>query len=160
MIQPEKPLAAAKNTHGCAVVLGGRGVLILGPSGSGKTSLCFGLVETYQGKGLEALWVSDDQVYLENQKTCLIAEAPQSIAGKAELFGHGIIDVEWQPSTTIDLVVNLVDGTLPERMPVPKTMTLMDVSIPGIEVPSRHEALAIRLVAAKLDALFPKARQI
>lgn len=145
------------NHHASAVLLGERGVLIEGRSGSGKTSLCHGLIDHFKTMGKPAFWISDDQVLLSLNQGRLRVTAPQAIAGKAELYGHGIVDVAYKPEAFIDLLVRLVPDECLERMPDRRLAEFRDgenrTGLPLIEVPERHENQAVRLVAAKLAEL-------
>ena len=137
--------------HACAIVIGGKGILITGPSGSGKTSLAFGLMERCQRENLEAAFIADDQVLVHRDENLLVIEAPSAIAGKAELHGFGIIDVQYQSKATIHLIVRLVDAELIERYPEPSFEEIEQVSLPRIDVPRQHEQNAARIVMAALN---------
>jgi len=138
------------NCHCCVVEIAGIGIMIRGSSGSGKTSLALGLVDSLSASGHEAILVTDDQALLEAHGTALIAHAPGSIAGKAELHGFGIIDVKHKDSTSIGLVVNLVDQTDIERMPEEKHVSLNGIRLKSVDVPIRHEQQSLRIVRALL----------
>ena len=142
-----------KNLHACAIAIGGKGILITGPSGSGKTSLAFGLMERCHRENLEAVFIADDQVLARRNGASLVAETPPAIAGKAELHGFGIIDVEHQSSAVIHLIVRLVDADAIERYPEPSFEQIEQVSIPRIDVPRQHEENAARIVMAALNRM-------
>ena len=141
---------STKNYHACALEIAEIGMLVEGPSGSGKTSLMLGLLEKAEQMELSASLVADDQVLLEQESGNITANVPESIAGKLELFGFGIVELPFQPKTMIKLVVRLADQTEIERMPENKITQLCGVSIPVIEVPQQHEQLAVRCVYAWL----------
>ncbi|MGB7288265.1 MAG: HPr kinase/phosphatase C-terminal domain-containing protein [Salaquimonas sp.] len=146
------------NHHGSMLQVSGRGVLIEGASGSGKTSLALGLIDWFKAKGHGALMVSDDQVILSHGEAdgtlFLKADAPETIKGKVELYGLGIVDTPSIRSSQVDLIVRLIPDQLIERMPEERYDQLRGVLIPLLEVPERHEAQSIRLVNAKLELLF------
>lgn len=148
------PNTKGKNYHACLVQLEGKGVLITGSSGAGKTSLALGLLERLERNGKPAFFVCDDQVILNVQNNRLTGSAPETIAGKAEVFGFGIIDVTYVPSSRIDLVVQLQSDEEIERLPDPDHVQLLEIKVPCISVPERHENQAARIVLAKLSALF------
>lgn len=147
------------NHHACAIEIEGVGLLIEGPSGSGKSSLAHGLIDYFITRAKPASWISDDQVLLEIRDGLLLATAPVAIAGKAEVYGHGIIDVVSKGETWPGLVVRLVADENMERMPPSRFAEFVDandmqrVCVPLIEAPVQHEAQAVRIVAAKLKQL-------
>lgn len=142
---------AANINHHCTVIeLDGLGIAIEGPSGSGKTSLAFGLIEAAGSKGLVACFVCDDQALLEVRSGEILAHAPESIAGKAELHGFGIVDIDHKPQTRLGLLARLTGKVA--RMPEQHEANLLGVSLPMIEVPARHESQSARIVFAWLEA--------
>jgi HPr kinase/phosphorylase len=101
--------------HGTAISIDGHGVLILGESGSGKSDLALRLID----RG--AILVSDDIVYLETHGDCpMLVHAP-SIAGKIEVRGVGICDVNFIPSAPLRLVVEFANA--PDRLPAENACT-------------------------------------
>lgn len=95
--------------HGTAISIDGHGVLILGESGSGKSDLALRLIDR------SAVLVSDDIVYLESHGDSLSLVHAPSIAGKIEVRGVGICDVDFTPSAPLRLVVEFANA--PDRMP-------------------------------------------
>lgn len=138
------------NYHCCVIVVDQNGILIEGPSGSGKTSLAMGLIDNFKQNNIEAALVSDDQAFLSVEKSALIATAPKAIAGKVEIRGFGICNVDHLNNTEIALIVGLEEDELIERMPKKETKKLLGVSLPFLKLPKRHEAQAIRIVRAWL----------
>ena len=81
-------------THHCCIIeINNQGIMIEGKAGSGKTSLAFGLLERAEQLGLKAFWIADDQAHLETNDGCLVARVPETLAGKVELRGFGILQV-------------------------------------------------------------------
>ncbi len=159
MVEGETSKAAqGHNYHACAIEIAGIGLLVEGRSGSGKTSLCHGLIDHYIKLGVPAIWVSDDQVLLDVRNGDFVANAPAPIAGKAELYGLGIVDVPYKDATWIALVVRLMDDRAIERMPelcqADFSLCGGKVSLPLIEVPERHENQSIRLVSTVLSRMY------
>lgn len=122
--------------------------MIEGAAGCGKTSLALGLIERTQAQGISAVLVSDDQAYLSREDGKLIARVPETIAGKAELRGYGIIDVEHIASGHVSLVVQMKDDDCIERLPEPRTVIREDLEVPAVDVPIKHEEQAARIVLA------------
>jgi len=81
------------------VVVDGRAVLIGGPSGSGKSDLALRLLD----RGFKL--VSDDRTLVRRDGERLIASAPPNIAGKLEIRGLGIVDMDNVDNVPIALFV-------------------------------------------------------
>src|SRR5690242_16329827 len=82
------PRLSAETVHASTVASDGRAVLISGPSGSGKSDLALRLLD----RGFTL--VSDDQTIVRRDGNRLIATAPPTIAGKLEVRGIGIVDID------------------------------------------------------------------
>lgn len=95
--------------HASCVVIEGRGLLIAGPSGSGKSDLAMRLID----RG--ATLLSDDGVDIANDAGRLIATPPATIAGRIEVRGIGIVDIEHAERAPLALKLHL--GEQPARMP-------------------------------------------
>ncbi len=95
--------------HGTAISIGGHAVLIMGESGSGKSDLALRLID----RG--AILISDDVVFLETRDNAPILTVAPNIAGKIEVRGVGIFDVDFIASAPLRLVVEFVDA--PDRLP-------------------------------------------
>src|SRR6266566_4511248 len=95
------PRLSAETLHTSAVALEGRAVLISGPSGSGKSDLALRLLD----RGF--VLVSDDQTIVRKEGDRLVASAPPTIAGKLEVRGIGIVEMERTENVPIALVVEL-----------------------------------------------------
>jgi len=95
--------------HGTAISIGGHAVLIMGDSGSGKSDLALRLFD----RG--AILISDDVVFLKTRDNTPILTVAPNIAGKIEVRGVGIFDVDFIASAPLRLVVEFVDA--PDRLP-------------------------------------------
>src|SRR5689334_2442503 len=95
------PRLSAETMHASTVALDGRAVLITGLSGSGKSDLTLRLLD--RGFSL----VSDDRTIVRLSGDRLIASAPPNIAGKLEVRGIGIVDMEAVNDVPVALVVEL-----------------------------------------------------
>ena len=95
------PRLSAETIHASTVSLDGRAVMITGPSGSGKSDLALRLLD--RGFSL----VSDDQTIVRRDGERLLASPPPQIAGKLEIRGIGIVEMEWASDVPVALLVEL-----------------------------------------------------
>src|SRR3954465_12391065 len=103
------PRLSAETLHASTVAIDGRAVLITGPSGSGKSDLTLRLLD----RGFTL--VSDDQTLVRKDGDRLIASAPPNIAGKLEIRGIGIVDMETVGDAPVALLVELTSEI--QRLP-------------------------------------------
>lgn len=123
--------------HASAVAVGPRGVLIMGRSGSGKSALALNLM------AMGATLVSDDQVLLSLSPDGLVARPPDTIRGRIEARGVGLLNAETCDSARIVLVVQM-DRNETERLPIPRSKTILNQQIPLLHMSeSDHFAAAI-----------------
>jgi serine kinase of HPr protein (carbohydrate metabolism regulator) len=109
---------ARKLVHGTCVALGRRGALLRGESGAGKSDLALRFLALTGDGELRPILVADDQVLVEaNGKGQLFASPPQTIAGKIEIRGLGIVVVPYLPEAELMLVCDLVNEEDVPRMP-------------------------------------------
>ncbi len=110
--------------HATCVEIDGRGVLIEGPSGSGKSDLALRLIS--QGARL----VSDDYVELLSKGGHLTATTPEKIAGKMEVRGVGLVDVDYINEVKIALLIELTPRDEILRLPDPRHKKLEGNQLP------------------------------
>lgn len=113
----------AENLHATTVALGDHGVAILGPPGAGKSDLALRLID----RG--AVLVSDDQTLLEVRDGQVIAAPPDSIAGKLEVRGIGIVDLPFRAGVPLRLLVELRPQQEIERLPADERRVLCGVPL-------------------------------
>lgn len=139
------PRLSAETLHSSTVAGEGRAVLITGPSGSGKSDLALRLLD----RGFTL--VSDDQTIVRRDGDRLIATAPPTIAGKLEVRGIGIVEVERASDVPVALVVEL--RTDIQRMPDDgRERLILGISVPLISVDAMT-ASAPSKVALALDRM-------
>ena len=109
MIPERGPRLSAETVHASTVARDGRAVLITGPSGAGKSDLALRLLD----RGF--ILVSDDQTIVKKDGNRLVASAPPTIAGKLEIRGIGIVEMERTDSAPVALIVELTGDI--QRMP-------------------------------------------
>ena len=99
-----------ERVHATAIAVGDRAALIRGSSGSGKSDLalrCLGLGPSALVRGAVKL-VSDDQVVLKHEGSCLRASAPPQLRGKLEIRGLGILEVDGVTEANVVYLMGLV----------------------------------------------------
>jgi len=139
------PRLSAETVHASTVASDGRAVLITGPSGAGKSDLTLRLLD----RGFTL--VSDDQTIVKRDGDRLIASAPATIAGKLEIRGIGIVEMETMEDVPIALVVELTTDI--ERLPDDsRDRLILDIRVPLISIDAMI-ASAPSKVAIALDRL-------
>jgi serine kinase of HPr protein (carbohydrate metabolism regulator) len=136
---------SSENHHASTVALKGRAVLITGPSASGKSDLALRLID----RGFTL--VSDDQTIVRREGDRLIASAPPNIAGKLEIRGVGIVDMDTAKDVPIALVVQLTSEI--ERLPDERReRPILGVNLPLVSVDALTASAASK-VSLALDRL-------
>ena len=139
------PRLSAETLHASTVAIDGRAVLITGPSGSGKSDLALRLLD----RGFTL--VSDDQTIVKRSGDRLIATAPPTIAGKLEIRGIGIVEMEHADHAPVALVVELTSDI--QRLPDDsRERPILGVSVPLISIDALT-ASAPSKVALALDRM-------
>lgn len=146
----------AELVHGTCVALGQRAVLLRGPPGSGKSDLAlrFLFLARRGPAALEApVLVADDQVRLVRDGGRILAAPPESIRGKIEVRGVGIVGVKSIAQSELVLVADLVDAAATERLPEPgRTVRLLGVDLPLLHLAARENSAPIKLALALAHA--------
>lgn len=128
---PETDGAAASTAereitiHASCVAHDGRAVLIRGASGSGKSGLAVQLI------ALGARLVADDRTRLWPEKGRVVADVPDTIRGRIEVRGVGILSAPPAGPQPLALVVDM-DRLEQKRLPPPRRTSLAGVSLPLI----------------------------
>jgi serine kinase of HPr protein (carbohydrate metabolism regulator) len=138
-------LLSGESIHASTVAIDGRAVLITGPSGSGKSDLALRLLD----RGFTL--VSDDQTVVRRSDDRLIASAPAQIAGKLEVRGLGIVEIEAQDDVPVALVVELTSAI--ERIPDDnRERSILGIRVPIVSIDAMT-ASAPSKVALALDRM-------
>jgi serine kinase of HPr protein (carbohydrate metabolism regulator) len=138
-------LLSSETVHASTVASDGRAVLISGPSGSGKSDLTLRLLD----RGFTL--VSDDQTIVRREGDRLIASSPPTIAGKLEIRGIGIVDMETVSDVPIALYVELTSEIM--RLPDDRReRPVLGVNLPLVSVDAMTASAASK-VSLALDRL-------
>jgi serine kinase of HPr protein (carbohydrate metabolism regulator) len=109
--------------HASCVVIGGRAVLLAGRSGSGKSDLALRLID----RGAQLL--CDDYTQVTRRRDGrLIATPSPRIAGKMEVRGVGIVEMDHAAEAEIALYCDLEAPV--ERLPAASTRRLVGMDVP------------------------------
>ena len=109
--------------HATTIAYRSRAALIRGASGSGKSALALQLI------ALGAQLVADDRTTIRRTGDILIADVPQSIRGKIEARGVGILAATPAGPTPLALIIDM-DTEETERLPPQREEALMGVTLP------------------------------
>lgn len=127
--------------YATTVAIGNHAVLLMGPSGSGKSDLALRLID----RGAQL--ISDDYTNLDLHDGTLLASPPETIAGKIEVRGVGIVEMPHIDRVVAALVVQL--GSPVERMPLlPSVMTIAGIDLPEIKLAAFEQSAPIKVEVA------------
>ncbi|MGV8928425.1 MAG: HPr kinase/phosphorylase [Brevundimonas sp.] len=124
---------------------GWRAVVISGPSGAGKSDLALRLI----GRGWRL--VADDYVHVFASGGAVYATAPDTITGRIEARGVGVIGACVRGVVRLVLSVEMQDAAL-ERLPETEFRTFAGRSLPLLRL-AGFEASAVEKVAAAIAPL-------
>lgn len=132
---------SSETLHASCVAIDGRAVLIEGRSGTGKSDLALRLID----RG--GILVSDDYTILTRRNGALAASPPVNIAGKMEVRGLGLIEVDHLCDMPVALVV--VADNDPVRMPAAEaSRTIAGVALPELRLSLLEPSAPIKVERA------------
>ena len=140
------PRLSAETLHCSTVTNEGRAVLITGPSGSGKSDLTLRLID----RGYKL--VSDDQTIIKKEGDRIVASAPPSIAGKLEVRGIGIVEMERADNVPVALIVELTSSEIQRLPDDSRERPLLGIKVPLVSIDAMT-ASAPSKVALALDRM-------
>ncbi len=146
---------ARELVHGTCVALGRRGALLRGRPGSGKSDLALRFLALPGDGALQPLLVSDDQVWVEaGADGTLLASPPNTIAGKLEVRGLGIVAVPFAADAELVLVCDLVEGKDVPRMPPEpwERAEIAGLTVPALKLAPFELSAPLKLKMALLSA--------
>jgi serine kinase of HPr protein (carbohydrate metabolism regulator) len=125
--------------HATAIALDhGRAALILGPPGAGKSDLALRCIlqgAWIDGRHRTATLVADDQVIIDKTVRGLRVRPPETIAGRLEVRGLGIVALPHTALADVALAVELAAPGTIARLPDPApSRSLLDVEVPLIRI--------------------------
>jgi serine kinase of HPr protein (carbohydrate metabolism regulator) len=136
---------SAETVYASTVTNEGRAVLITGPSGSGKSDLALRLLD----RGFKL--VSDDRTLVKKDGERLIASAPPAIAGKLEVRGIGIVEMEHTDNVPVALLVELT-GQIQRLPDENRERPILGVHLPLVSIDAMT-ASAPSKIALALDRM-------
>ena len=124
---------SSERIHGTSVAVAGRAVVMEGVSGSGKADLALRLID----RG--GVLISDDGTLLVRAGTQLVARVPETIAGKLEVRGIGIVELPHVNDVPLGPVVRLSSEIA--RMPDRRQRRIAGVAVREVAIdPQEHSA--------------------
>ncbi|MDE0304706.1 MAG: serine kinase [Albidovulum sp.] len=135
---PSNGAGAETVVHASAVSWKSRAALLLGRSGSGKSRHALEMMA--MGAGL----VADDRTRLRRRGNFVFASAPESILGKIEARGVGILRADYAGEAKVVVAVDLDTEEL-ERLPPRRSFRLLSVEI-DLVLGAKMESLAAKVI--------------
>ena len=109
--------------HATTVAHAGRAALIRGPAGSGKSALALRMI------ALGAQLVADDRTQLRRRGDQVIADAPDTLRGRIEARGVGILATAPAGPTPVVLIIDMAQEET-ERLPPHRETDLLGLALP------------------------------
>jgi len=135
------PRISAETIHASTVANEGRAVLITGPSGAGKSDLTLRLLD----RGFKL--VSDDRTIVRRDGDRLVATPPPNLAGKLEIRGIGIVDMDHVSEVPVALIVELTSDI--QRLPDDsRERPILGVAVPLISIDAMTASAASKVALA------------
>ena len=113
--------------HATTIAIDDTAALITGASGSGKSTLALALI------ALGATLVADDRTVLTLVGETLTAAPPETLAGRIEARGTGLLTLPHTPSASVAFVIDM-DAEETERLPPPR-LTRLEIGPTFKELP-------------------------
>ena len=120
--------------------------MLTGAPGSGKSDLALRFIHETPAKLKPAL-VADDQIFVWERDGRLIARVPDTIAGRIEIRGVGIVPLPYRAEAEIGLFVDLVRREdVPRLPPEPlPSRTLHNIAVPVIALAPFEASAPLKL---------------
>jgi serine kinase of HPr protein (carbohydrate metabolism regulator) len=135
--------------HATCVALNGKAAILRGPPGAGKSDLALRfLFLPVSAAGGQPCFVADDQTELARVGEIVIARPPATIAGKLEVRGVSIVDVQNVSEAELTLVVDLVAASAVPRLPDDETESILGLPVRRLRLDPWPASAAIKLAVA------------
>ncbi|MGL5838080.1 MAG: HPr kinase/phosphorylase [Sphingorhabdus sp.] len=132
--------------HATGIAIDGHGIALIGPSGSGKSDLALRLID----RGAQL--VCDDRLHVFGRNGQPWIGAFATIAGKIEVRGLGIIQMDHIEKAPLRLLVNL--DQQPDRLPDPWPLqTITGFEVPELRLNAFEASAAIKVELALVQIL-------
>lgn len=132
---------SSETLHATSVAIDGRAVLLCGPSGMGKSDLALRLID----RG--AILISDDYTIIKWVDGRLEATAPNTIVGKMEVRGVGVVDMPCTDYARIALIVDLSNDI--DRLPLdPELRAIAGADVPVVRIAPFEASAPIKVELA------------
>lgn len=142
--------------HGTCVAFPGRAALLRGAPGTGKSDLALRFISRFGARGEDggARLVADDQVLLARDGDAILTRPPEAIAGKLEVRGVGIVEVEYHACVPLALIVDMTSsGDVPRLPPDPRpTEVVLGVDVPVLRLDPFEASSTVKLKLALTGA--------
>lgn len=141
MTETQVTEVSSETIHASCVAIGGRGVLIEGASGDGKSDLALRLID----RG--AVLVADDYTACRRHEGALLAAPPETIAGRIEVRGLGVLEMAHVAPVPVALLIAIVDA--PPRMPEGfRSRRIAGVDVPELDLAALQPSAPIKVELA------------
>ncbi len=135
------------------MAFGQRAALLRGEPGAGKSDLALRFLALPGTGEHEPTLIADDQVWVEAGKDGrLLASAPETITGRMEVRGIGIVDFPFLAEAPLALVCDLTPrADVPRMPPEPWERTMIaGVGVPLLRLSAFEDSAALKLKVALL----------
>ncbi|MEI9902113.1 MAG: aldolase [Hyphomicrobium sp.] len=129
--------------------------MIVGASGSGKSDLALRCLTLAPGPLVPepAVLIADDRVHIDREGAQLRVSAPETILGKLEVRGIGILAVPFRRRADLVLAVELAPAGGVERLPDPPlSRDFLGLSLPLLRLSPFEASAAAKLLLALMRA--------
>lgn len=132
--------------HGTSVAMQGLGLLIVGPAGSGKSALALQMI------ALGATLIADDATRISLHSTALHLSSPDSIRGRIEARGLGLLRMPTADAAPLWCVLHLLPKAGP-RLPTRDTITIRGQSVALLSSANTPHLAAALVLALRHERL-------
>lgn len=147
-MRPALPQMSSEMLHATTVAIDGQAVVIEGRPGAGKSDLALRLID--RGAAL----VADDQTLLLRQGDRLVARCPDTITGRIEVRGLGILEMPVVSDAPVSLIVRLGDED--QRMPDRRVRRIAGIAVREVTLDPFRASAPIKVEVALRNPGLPQ----